>query len=291
MSPIKTISLILTAALLWLLSMGFFIVDEREMAVKFWFGEFERADYEPGLHWKVPFANTVRKFDRRILTLDAEPERYLTLEKKNVIVDAFIKWRISDVANYYKTMGGDERRAGQRLSLVIKNGLRGEFGKRTIQETISGERAEIMNVITAQIEEQAKQFGIAVVDVRIKRIELPPEVSGSVYDRMEAERSRVAKDLRSRGREAAERIRADADRQRTVILAEAYRDAERLRGEGDGKAAEIFASAFQKDETFYAFYRSLDAYRNVFNKPEDVLVLDPESEFFDYFKNDSGRGK
>jgi membrane protease subunit HflC len=291
MSPIKTISLILTAALLWLLSMGFFIVDEREMAVKFWFGEFERADYEPGLHWKVPFANTVRKFDRRILTLDAEPERYLTLEKKNVIVDAFIKWRISDVANYYKTMGGDERRAGQRLSLVIKNGLRGEFGKRTIQETISGERAEIMNVITAQIEEQAKQFGIAVVDVRIKRIELPPEVSGSVYDRMEAERSRVAKDLRSRGREASERIRADADRQRTVILAEAYRDSEGLRGEGDGKAAEIFARAFQKDEQFYAFYRSLDAYKNVFNKQEDVLVLDPESEFFDYFKSDSGRGK
>jgi membrane protease subunit HflC len=291
MSPIKTLSLLLTAVTLWLLSMGFFIVDERELAVKFWFGEFERADYEPGLHWKVPFANTVRKFDRRILTLDAEPERYLTLEKKNVIVDAFIKWRISDVANYYKTMGGDERRAGQRLSQVIKNGLRGEFGKRTIQETISGERAEIMNVITAQIEEQAKQFGIAVVDVRIKRIELPPEVSGSVYDRMEAERSRVAKDLRSRGREASERIRADADRQRTVILAEAYRDSEGLRGEGDGKAAEIFARAYQKDEQFYAFYRSLDAYKNVFNKQEDVLVLDPESEFFDYFKNDSGRGK
>jgi membrane protease subunit HflC len=291
MSPIKTLSLALTAVILWLLSMGFFIVDERELAVKFWFGEFERADYEPGLHWKVPFANTVRRFDSRILTLDAEPERYLTLEKKNVIVDAFIKWRISDVANYYKTMGGDERRAGQRLSQVIKNGLRDEFGKRTIQEAISGERAEIMDVITAQIEEQAKQFGIDVVDVRIKRIELPAEVSGSVYDRMDAERSRVAKDLRSRGKEASERIRADADRQRTVILAEAYRDAERLRGEGDGKAAEIFAKAFQKDEKFYAFYRSLDAYRNVFSKQEDVLVLDPESEFFDYFKDDNGRSK
>jgi membrane protease subunit HflC len=291
MSPIKTISLILTAAILWLVSMGFFIVDERELAVKFWFGEFERADYEPGLQWKVPFANTVRKFDSRILTLDAEPERYLTLEKKNVIVDAFIKWRISDVGNYYKTMGGDERRAGQRLSQVIKNGLRDEFGKRTIQEAISGERAEIMNVITAQIEEQAQQFGIKVVDVRLKRIELPPEVSGSVYDRMEAERSRVAKDLRSRGREASERIRADADRQRTVLLAEAYRDSERLRGEGDAKAAEIYANAFQKDEKFYAFYRSLDAYKNVFSKQEDVLVLDPESEFFDYFKDDSGRSK
>jgi membrane protease subunit HflC len=291
MSPIKTLSLILAAVILWLLSMGFFVIDERELAVKFKFGEFERADYEPGLHWKIPFVNTVRKFDSRILTLDAEPERYLTFEKKNVIVDAFIKWRISDVANYYKTMGGDERRAGQRLSQVIKNGLRDEFGKRTIQEAISGERAEIMNVITAQIEEQAQQFGIEVVDVRLKRIELPPEVSGSVYDRMEAERSRVAKDLRSRGREASERIRADADRQRTVLLAEAYRDAERLRGEGDGKAAEIYAKAFQKDEKFYAFYRSLDAYRNVFSKQEDVLVLDPESEFFDFFKDDSGRRK
>ncbi len=291
MSPIKTLSLILAAVLLWLLSMGFFIVDERELAVKFKFGEFERADYEPGLHWKIPFVNTVRKFDSRVLTLDAEPERYLTFEKKNVIVDAFIKWRIRDVANYYKTMGGDERRAGMRLSQVIRNGLRDEFGKRTIQEAISGERAEIMNVITAQIEDQAKQFGIEVVDVRIKRIELPPEVSGSVYDRMEAERSRVAKDLRSRGREAGERIRADADRQRTVILAEAYRDAERLRGEGDAKAAEIYAKAFQKDEKFYAFYRSLDAYKNVFNRQEDVLVLDPDSEFFDFFKDDNGRRK
>ena len=170
MSSQKTLALILAAALLWLISMGFFIVDEREKAVKFKFGEFERADYEPGLHWKIPFVNTVRKFDSRILTLDAEPERYLTFEKKNVIVDAFIKWRISDVANYYKTMGGDERRAGTRLSQVIRNGLRDEFGKRTIQEAISGERAEIMNVITAQIEEQATQFGIEVVDVRIKRI-------------------------------------------------------------------------------------------------------------------------
>jgi membrane protease subunit HflC len=174
---------------------------------------------------------------------------------------------------------------------VIKNGLRDEFGKRTIQEAISGERAQIMNVITAQIEEQANQFGIEVVDVRIKRIELPPEVSSSVYDRMEAERSRVAKDLRSRGAEAAERIRADADRQRTVILAEAYRDAERLRGEGDGRSAEIYAQAFSKDEKFYEFYRSLDAYKNVFTSSEDVLVLDPGSEFFKYFKDASGQGK
>jgi membrane protease subunit HflC len=291
MSNTKSISLILAAVALWLASMSFFIVSETELAVKFRLGEFDRADYTPGIYFKIPFINNVRKFDRRILTLDAEPERYLTLEKKNVIVDAFIKWRISDVENYYKTMGGDERRAGMRLSQVIKNGLRDEFGKRTIQEAISGERAQIMSVITAQIEEQAKQFGIEVVDVRIKRIELPPEVSGSVYDRMEAERARVAKDLRSRGAEAAERIRADADRQRTVILAEAYRDAERIRGEGDGQASEIYAQAFSKDEKFYSFYRSLDAYKNVFTSQEDVLVLDPESEFFKYFKNAGGNGK
>lgn len=290
MSPAKSMSLILAAVLLWLGSMSFFIVDERELAVKFRLGEFDRADYTPGIYFKIPFINNVRKFDRRIMTLDAEPERYLTFEKKNVIVDAFIKWRINNVESYYRTMGGDERRAGMRLSQVIKNGLRDEFGKRTIQEAISGERAQIMNVITAQIEEQAKQFGIEVVDVRIKRIELPPEVSSSVYDRMEAERSRVAKDLRSRGAEAAERIRADADRQRTVILAEAYRDAERLRGEGDGRSAEIYAQAFSKDAKFYEFYRSLDAYKNVFTSSEDVLVLDPGSEFFQYFKDASGKG-
>jgi len=291
MSPAKSMSLILAVVLLWLGSMSIFIVDERELAVKFRLGEFDRADYTPGLYFKIPFINNVRKFDRRIMTLDAEPERYLTFEKKNVIVDAFIKWRINNVESYYRTMGGDERRAGMRLSQVIKNGLRDEFGKRTIQEAISGERAQIMNVITAQIEEQAKQFGIEVVDVRIKRIELPPEVSSSVYDRMEAERSRVAKDLRSRGAEAAERIRADADRQRTVILAEAYRDAERLRGEGDGRSAEIYAQAFSKDAKFYEFYRSLDAYKNVFTSSEDVLVLDPGSEFFKYFKDASGQGK
>lgn len=288
MSPVKTFSLILAAVLVWLGSMSFFVVDETELAIKFRLGEIVKTDYEPGLYFKLPFVNNVRKFDSRILTLDAQPERYLTFEKKNVIVDAFIKWRISDVANYYTTMAGSERNAGQRLSQVIKNGLRDEFGKRTIQEAISGERSQIMNVITAQIEEQTREFGIEVVDVRIKRIELPPEVSDSVYQRMEAERSRVAKDLRSRGAEAAERIRADADRQRTVILAEAYRDAEGLRGEGDARSAEIYASAFNKDAEFYELYRSLNAYKNVFSSEGDVLVLDPTSEFFKYFKDAKG---
>ncbi len=288
MNQAKSLSLILAAAIVWLGSMSFFVVEQRELAIKFRLGEFDRADYTPGIYFKIPFINNVRKFERRILTLDAQPERYLTLEKKNVIVDSFIKWRIADVASYYKTMAGDERRAGQRLAQVIKNGLRDEFGKRTIQEAISGERAQIMSVITAQIEEQANQFGIEVVDVRIKRIELPPEVSGSVYQRMRAERDRVAKELRSRGAEAAERIRADADRQRTVILAEAYRDAERLRGEGDGKAADIYAKAFSQDSRFYELYRSLTAYKNVFSSQGDVLVLDPNSEFFKYFKDAQG---
>lgn len=289
MSQSKLVALIVGVLVLILGYMSVFVVNEREQAIMFRLGKFERADFKPGIYMMLPFINNVQKFERRILTLDADPARFLTLEKKNVIVDTFVKWRISDVASYYKTMGGDERRAGERLSKVINDGLRGEFGKRTIQDAISGERSEIMNVITAQIEEQVKQFGIEVVDVRIKRIELPSEVSTSVYRRMEAERARVAKDLRSRGAEAAERIRADADRQRTVILAEATRKSEQLRGEGDAQAAQIYARAYSKDERFYQLYRSLNAYRNVFSSQEDVLVIDPQSEFFKYFRSPAGR--
>ena len=285
------LAVIILALVALLGSMSVFVVSERELAIKFRLGEFVRADYQPGIYFKIPLINNVRKFDKRIMTLDAESERYLTQEKKNVIVDAFIKWRISDVSTYYKTMRGDEQQAGLRLGQIIKDGLRSEFGKRTIQEAISGERTEIMNIITQQISEQAKQFGIEVVDVRIKRIELPPEVSTSVYQRMVAERARVAKELRSRGAEAAERIRADADRQRTVILAEAYRDGERIRGEGDAKAAQIYAEAFGKNENFYSLYRSLEAYRSVFNKQQDMLVLDPKSEFFQYFNDANGTRK
>ena len=283
--------LVLLGVLLWLGSMSVFVVDQRELAIKFRLGEIQDSQYEPGIYFKLPFINNVRKFDRRIMTLQAEQERYLTLEKKNVIVDAFIKWRINpaEVENYYRTMGGDERRAETRLSQIIKDGLRSEFGKRTIQEAISGERAEIMDIITQEIKTQVHAFGIEVVDVRIKRIELTPDVSNSVYARMEAERARVAKELRSRGAEAAERIKADADRQRTVILAEAYRDSERTRGEGDAKAAEIYAKAYQQDEKFYALYRSLNAYQSVFSSPQDVLVLDPNSEFFQFFKNAGGK--
>lgn len=289
MNRISMLPIIGILVLLWLGFMSVFTVNERELAIKFRLGEFERADYSPGLHFKIPLINKVRKFDARVMTLNMEPARFLTLEKKNVIVDAFVKWRIADVTAFYRTTGGDEMRANQRLSQVVVEGLRNEFGKRTIQEAISGERTQIMNIISDQFDEQARAFGIEVVDVRIKRIELPPEVSSSVYQRMEVERARVAKDLRSRGAEAAERIRADADRQRTIILAEAYRDAERTRGEGDARAAEIYAKAFGRNEEFYKLYRSLNAYKNVFSNQQDVLVLDPGSEFFKYFKDAQGR--
>lgn len=260
-----------------------FEVKEWQRAIKFRLGEIVRTDYDPGLHWMVPFINNIRLFDGRLQTLDAQPERLLTSEKKFVIVDSFVLWRIKDVKRYYTSVMGDPGQAGLRLEQIIKDGLRSEFSKRTIKEAISGERVQIMNTLNANANLQAQELGIEVVDVRIKRIDLPPDVSESVYLRMEAERSRVARDFRSRGAEAAERIRADADRQRTVILAEAYRDAESIRGEGDAIAAETYAKAYNKDEEFYSFYRSLDAYKRVFSGGGDVLVLEPDSEFFKYF--------
>ncbi len=265
-----------------------FTVTEREKAILLQLGKIERTDFEPGLHLKIPFINNVRKFDGRVLTMDAEPESFLTAEKKNVVVDAFVKWRISDVGLYYTAMGGSEINANQRLSQIIKDGLRSEFAKRTIQEVVSGERAEIMDILRTSTDSQVKPFGIDVVDVRIKRIDLKGGVSEAVYRRMEAERTRVATDLRSKGAEAAERIRADADRQRTVILAEAYRDAEQLRGDGDAKAAEIYARAYNQDPEFYAFYRSLNAYKTSFKDRSDVMILEPDSDFFKYFKEMRG---
>ncbi|MCC6209400.1 MAG: protease modulator HflC [Gammaproteobacteria bacterium] len=270
-------------------SSSVFTVKEWERAILFQFGEVVRTDYQPGLHFKIPIVNNVRKFDGRIMTLDAEPERYLTAEKKNLIVDAFVKWRINDIKQYYTAMGGDADRTNLRLSQIIKDGLRAEFGKRTIQEVVSGERKEVMEVLAVNTEAQARNFGIRVVDVRIKRIDLPEDISTSVYRRMEAERARVAKDLRSRGAEAAERIRADADRQRTVIVAEAYREAEQLRGEGDAKAADLYATAFKRDPEFFSFYRSINAYRDSFKDKDDVLLLSPDNDFFKYFKDVKGK--
>jgi membrane protease subunit HflC len=284
MGQAKMLGGIVVVALLIVGSFSMFTVDEREKAILFRLGEIVKTDFKPGLYFKLPFVNNVRKFDSRIQTLDAEPERYLTSEKKNVIVDAFVKWRIGDVERYFTSTGGDPMTANARLSQVIKDGLRGEFGKRTIQEVVSGERKEVMNILTAQASEQAKLFGIDLVDVRIKRIDLAKEISDSVYRRMEAERLRVAKDLRARGAETAEVIKAEADRQKTVLLAKAYKKAETIRGEGDAASAKIYADAYNQDKEFYSLYRSLGAYRKAFANKDDILVLQPDSEFFKYFK-------
>jgi len=269
-------------------SFSLFTVDEREKVIKFRLGEIVKSDYDPGLHFKIPLIHNIRKFDGRILTVDAEPEEFLTSEKKNVIVDSFVKWRIVDAAEYYKSMGGDERRASLRISQITKDGLRNEFGKRTIQEAVSGERTQIMDNLAIIVSKQLAEFGIDVVDVRIKRIDLPRDVSNSVYLRMEAERGRVAKDFRSRGAEEAERIRADADRQREVLIAEGYRDAEQIKGIGDAQSAKIYADAYNADAEFYAFHRSLNAYRTSFNSKSDILVIEPNTSFFKYFSTLKG---
>jgi modulator of FtsH protease HflC len=242
----------------------------------------------PGLHWRVPGIDEIKRFDARIHTMETTSERFITIEKKDVIVDAYVKWRIADVAQYFRATGGNQDRADQLLKERINTSLRDEFGRRTIQDVVSGERSEIMTKLTKEASEQAGDLGITIVDVRVKQIDLPPEVSESVYDRMRAERERVARDLRAQGGEQSERIRADADRQRTVILAEAYKEAEQLRGEGDARAADIYATAFGQNPEFYDFYRSLAAYRNVFQRGNDTLVLKPDSEFFRYFGNQRG---
>lgn len=275
---------VISIIVLMLLSVSMFTLRESEKAIVLQFGKIKDADLKPGLHFKVPMLDTVRKFEGRTITMEAERERYLTAEKKNVIVDAYAKWRIADVSAYYTSMGGDPNRANNRISQIVKQELRNQFGRRSIQEVVSGERAQIMGLLASDTARQVKDFGIEVVDVRIKRVDLPDEVSSSVYQRMEAERARVAKDLRSRGAEAAERIRADADRQRTVILAEAYGGAERVRGEGDAKASEIYSQAYSKDPDFYAFYRSLEAYRQSFKGRNNIIVVEPEGEFFQFFK-------
>lgn len=259
-----------------------FVVQQYETAIKLRLGAIVGSDYKPGLHFKVPLLNQIVTFDARIQTLDSRPERFLTIEKKDVIVDSYAKWRINNAAQFFRSTGGDAARTARLLSERINTSLRNEFGKRTIQEVVSEDRTELMAELTRQIDTQAAELGVEVVDVRVKRIELPPEVSESVYNRMRAERERVARDLRAKGSEAAERIRADADRQRTVIIAEAYKEAEETRGQGDAQAAEVYANAFQKDADFYAFYRSLNAYRASMGSGT-TLVLSPESEFFRYF--------
>jgi len=265
-----------------------FTVHETEKAIKFRFGEIVRYDYQPGLHFKVPVPvwNSVRKFDGRILTLDSKPERFLTSEKKNVIVDSFVKWRIKDVKKFYISVGGDPRQANVRLDQIIKDELRSEFGKRTIRQLVSTDREAIRGLLLEATQPIAEKLGIEIIDIRIKRIDLPPRVSSSVYERMRSERARVAKEFRSQGMEAAERIKADADRQREVIVAEARRDAEKIRGEGDAVSSEIYAKAYGKNKEFFTFYRSLNAYQRTFANEGDLIVLDPTSDFFRYFKRE-----
>ncbi|MGF1527565.1 MAG: protease modulator HflC [Candidatus Competibacterales bacterium] len=284
MIPLRNILLVVVALGLVILAMSVFTVRAGQDAIRFRFGAVQQAGYEPGLHFKFPLINNVRVFDARIQTLDTTPERFLTAEKKNLLVDSFVKWRISDVQRYFERLRGDPNRANIRLDQIIKDGLRAEFSKRTVQEVVSGERSQIMDVISEVAKEESEKLGIEVVGVRIKRVELPAEVSNSVYRRMRAERERIAREFRSRGAEQAESIQANADRQRTVILANAFRDAETLRGEGDALAANTYANAYNQNPEFYSLYRSLSAYRNSFQDNEGMIVLKPDSEFFRYFK-------
>ena len=279
----KSLLSILVAAILFVASSSVYVVNQWETGVVLRLGEIVEADVEPGLHFKTPFINNVRKFDSRLQTLDAAPERYLTSEKKNLVVDSFVKWRIADVEKFYTTMNGDNRQAGMKLGQIVQEGLRAEFGNRTVKEVISAERVEIAQKIKVTTAGMADSFGIQIEDVRIKRIDLAQDISESVYQRMESERNRVAKDLRSKGAEAAEKIQADADRQSVVILADAYSEAEILRGKGDAKAAEIYAKAYNIDAEFYSFYHSINAYKNSFKEKSDILLVDPKSDFFKYF--------
>ncbi|TDI80860.1 MAG: protease modulator HflC, partial [Betaproteobacteria bacterium] len=262
-----------------------------EKAIVFQLGEIVSVKTDPGLYFKIPMVQSVRFFDSRILTMDAEePDRYITSEKKNVLVDLFVKWRIIDVKQYYISVRGDEDMAKVRLAQTVNASLRDEFGNRTVHEVISGERDQIMEIMRQKADRDARKIGIEVVDVRLKRVDLPAEVSLSIYRRMEAERTRVANELRSTGAANSEKIRADADRQREVIMAEAYRDAQTIKGQGDAKAAEIYAEAFQKNPEFYSFYRSLEAYKQSFRNKGDIMILEPTSEFFKYMKSSGKSG-
>lgn len=283
--------LIALAIALVLLFSTMFVVDQRQYAIVFALGEVKSVIKEPGLHFKLPppFQNVIF-LDKRILTLDTpDADRFITAEKKNILVDAFVKWRIVDPRLYFVSFGGDERSAQNRMNQIVKASLNEEITKRTVREVISGERGKVMDGIQKKVSEEAKQIGVEIVDVRLKRVDYVEQINNSVFDRMKSERARVANELRSQGAAESEKIRADADRQRTVILAEAYRDAERIRGDGDAKASRIYAQAFGQNPEFYKFYRSLEAYRASFKTRNDTLVIDPTSEFFKYFKSEGGK--
>ncbi|MBT3888686.1 MAG: protease modulator HflC [Nitrosomonadaceae bacterium] len=287
----KSQTLLAVLVVLFLLvSSSLYIVDQRQRAIVFQLGEVVSVKTSPGLYFKIPMVQNVRFFDSRILTMDAEePERFITSEKKNVLVDLFVKWRIVDVKQYYISVQGDEALARVRLAQTVNSSLRDEFGNRTVHEVISGERDKIMEIMRQKADADARNIGVEVVDVRLKRVDLPSEVSESVYRRMEAERKRVANELRSTGFADSEKIRSNADRQREVIMAKAYRDAQKNKGEGDAKATKIYAEAFSKNPEFYSFYRSLEAYKQSFQNKSDMMVLEPNSEFFKYLKNSKAK--
>jgi modulator of FtsH protease HflC len=277
-------------AVLLVISGTLFSVDQRYNAIVFQLGEIKSVVSAPGLHFKWPLLQNVRQFDMRILSYDdPEPLRFITSEKKPVLVDSFVMWRIKDVKQFYISVRGDEFAATTRIRQTISDSLQAEFGRRTVHDVVSGQRDEIMAQVRNKVDQELRRIGVEIVDVRLKRVDLPQEVSESVYRRMESERKRVANELRSTGAAAAERIRADADRQREVILAEAYRDAQKIKGEGDAKATDVYAQAFSQNPDFYAFYRSLDAYRSTFRGKNDLMLLDPDSSFFRFFKDPAGR--
>jgi membrane protease subunit HflC len=278
------------AVLILLLSSAMFTVDQRQNAIVFQLGEVKETVNRSGLHFKWPLLQNVRLFDMRILTFDdAEPLRFLTQGNRPVLVDSFVKWRIADVRQYYVSVQGDELRAATRIKQTVAGVLRDEFGARTVHEVVSGEREQVMNRVRDKVDQDLKRIGVEIIDVRLKRVDLPQDVSESVYRRMEAERKRIANELRSTGAAEAEKIRADADRQREVLLAEAYRDAQRIRGEGDAKSAAIYAAAFNQNPEFYSFYRSMEAYRSTFRGRNDLMLLEPNSDFLRYFRDSLGR--
>ncbi len=267
-----------------------FTVDQRQNAMVFQLGEVKEVVTRPGLHFKWPLIQNVRHFDMRILTFDdAEPLRFITSEKKPLLVDSFVKWRIIDVRQYYVSVQGDEFRAATRIKQTISDGLQSEFGRRMVHDVVSGQRDEIMAEVRTKADLDLKRIGVEIIDVRLKRVDLPTDVSDSVFGRMQAERKRIANEQRSTGAAEAERVRADADRQREIILAEAYRDAQRVKGEGDAKSAAIYAQAFQQNPEFYSFYRSMEAYRSSFRGKNDLLLLEPSSDFFRYLRDSQGR--
>ncbi len=290
MKPATINLLLATLILVVVASLSLFVVDQRQSAVVFQLGEIVRVDSQPGIKWRVPLVQNVRFFDKRIQTVDVgEAQRFLTSEKKNVLVDAFVKWRIADVKQYYNSVGGDQGLAEKRLMQTVNSVMRDEFGKYTIHDVVSGQRENLMVVLRQKTNADAQNIGVEVIDVRLKRVDFPSEISSSIYSRMDAERKSVANELRATGAAEKESISADADKQRQIILAKAYRDAQRIMGEGDARATAIYAAAFSRNPEFFAFYRSLDAYRKSFQNKGDVMVIDSNSDFFKYLKKGAGK--